>query len=70
MRLHDFAESVPVKINGSVPTDEVGHIVGCNRISKHSIEGLAVEKYKSCGLGIIFEDIQERFCVTKPRAQR
>ena len=70
MRLHDFAESVPVQIGGSVPTGEVGHIVGCNRISKHSIEDLAVEKYKSCGLGITFEDIQERFCVTKPRAQR
>jgi hypothetical protein len=66
----DFAKSVPVQIGGSVPTGEVGHIVGCNRISKHSIEDLAVEKYKSCGLGITFEDIQGRFCVTKPRAQR
>jgi hypothetical protein len=66
----DFAKSVPVQIGGSVLTGEVGHIVGCNRISKRSIEGLAVEKYKSCGLGITFEDIQVRFRVTKPRAQR
>jgi hypothetical protein len=50
--------------------DGVVHIVGCNRISKHSIEGIAVEKFKSCGLGITFEDIQVRFRVKKPRAQR
>ncbi len=70
MRLHDFAESVPVQINGSVPTGEVGHIVGCNRISEQSIEGIAIEKFKSCGLGITFEDIQIQFRVKKPRAQR
>lgn len=65
----DFAKSVPVQTGGSVPNGEGGHIV-CSRISQRFIEGLAVEKYKSCGLGITFEDIQERFRVTKRRAQR
>ena len=53
-------KSVPVQKGGSVPNGEAGHI-GCNRISRCSIEGIAVGKYKSCGLGITFEDIQERF---------
>jgi hypothetical protein len=70
VRLPDSAKSVPVQIGRSVPAGEVGHIVGCNRISKCNIDALAVEKFKSCGLGITLEDIQERFCVTKPRAQR
>jgi hypothetical protein len=52
----DFAENVPVQIG--------------NRISQRCIEGIAVEKYKSCGLGITFEDIQIRFRVKKGRAQR
>jgi hypothetical protein len=51
-------KSVPVQMGGSVPDGGVGHIVGCNRISQRSIEGIAVEKFKSCGLGITFEDIQ------------
>jgi hypothetical protein len=63
-------KSVPVQTGGSVPNGEVVHIVGCNRISQRYIEGLAVEKYKSCGLGITFEDIRERFQVTKRQAQR
>jgi hypothetical protein len=66
----DFAENVPVQRGVSVLAGRVVHIVGCNRISKHSIEGIAVEKFKSCGLGITFEDIQVRFHVKKPRAQR
>ena len=70
MRLPDFAKSVPVQIGGSVLAGEVVHIAGCNRISKRSIEGIAVEKFKSCGLGITFEDIQERFRVKKRQAQR
>jgi hypothetical protein len=70
MRRPNFAESVPVQIGGSVPNDEVVHRAGCSRISQRSIEGLAVEKYESSGLGITFEDIQERFRVTKRRAQR
>lgn len=65
----DFAENVLVQTGGSVPNGEVVHI-GCSRISQCFIEGLAVEKYKSCGLGITFEDIQERLRVTKRRAQR
>jgi hypothetical protein len=70
VRLPDFAESVPVQIGGSVPNDEVVHRAGCNRTSQRSVEGLAVEKFKSCGLGITFKDIQVRFHVKKPRAQR
>jgi hypothetical protein len=70
VRLHDFAESVPVQINGSVPNEVVVHRAGCNRISQRSIEGIAVEKFKSCGLGITFEDIQIQFRVKKPPAQR
>ena len=62
-------KSVPVQIGGSVPNGVVGHI-GCSRISQRSIEGIAVEKFKSRGLGITFEDIQVRFRVKKPRAQR
>ena len=63
-------KSVPVQMGGSVPDYGVGHIVGCNRISQRSIEGIAVEKFKSCGLGITFEDIQIQFRIKKPRAQR
>ena len=70
VRLPDSAKSVPVQIGVSVPAAEVVHIAGCNHISKRSIEGIAVEKFKSCGLGITFKDIQVRFHVTKPRAQR
>jgi hypothetical protein len=66
----DLAKSVPVHTGGSVPNDEVVHIIGCNRISKRSIEGIAVEKYKSCGHGITFEDIQVRFSVKKNKVQR
>jgi hypothetical protein len=62
-------KSVPVLIGGSVPNGEVGHI-GSNHISRCSIEGMAIGKYKSCGLGITFEDIQERFRIKKRRAQR
>ena len=66
----DFTgKNVPVQTSRSVPNDEVVRI-GCNRISKRSIEGIAVEKYKSCGLGITFEDLEVRFRVKKPRAQR
>lgn len=57
-------KSVPVQTVGSVPNGKVGHI-GRNRISRCSIEGIAVEKYKSCGLGITFEDIQEQFRIKK-----
>jgi hypothetical protein len=51
-------------------TSSDGYIVGCNRISQRSIEGIAVEKFKSCGLGITFKDIQIQFRIKKPRAQR
>jgi hypothetical protein len=40
------------------------------RITKKIIEDLAVEKYRSCGKGITFEDLQRKFYIRKARVQR
>lgn len=64
-------KSVPVQINESVPLDELGHSVISRRyISEHKIKEIAVEKYRSSGKGIIFNDVRQRFSVKKAQAQR
>jgi hypothetical protein len=64
-------KNVLVTTNRNVPVAEVDHI-RCVRkyISKKMIEELAVEKYKSNGNGITFEDIEIRFMLKKSKAQR
>ena len=53
-------KSVPVLTDESVPIGEVGHI-GSNHISRRRIKGIVIEKYRSSGQGITFEDVRERF---------
>jgi hypothetical protein len=64
-------KNVLVTTNRNVPLVEVDH-TRCVRkyISKKMIEELAIEKYKSNGNGITFEDIERKFLVKKSKAQR
>jgi hypothetical protein len=53
----------------NVPDPQVPHISG-RRITGKTIEDLALEKYRSCGKGITFEDVQRRFSLRKAQVQR
>jgi|tagenome__1003787_1003787.scaffolds.fasta_scaffold20839141_2 hypothetical protein len=58
----------------NVPNHEVAHIpIASRRVTRDTIEDIATEKYRSCGKGITFEDLQRRFsqkksCSKKPEA--
>ena len=50
---------------------QVAHIpITGRRVTRNTIEDLATEKYRSCGKGITFEDLQRRFSLRKNQAQR
>ena len=64
-------KSVLVRMNRNVPVGELGQYV-CprNYISEQKIKEFAIEKYKSGGKGITFEDVVETFGAKKTQAQR
>ena len=52
-------ENVPLHDEKSVQVGELAHEPSLRKnISKRMIEGIAVEKYKSCGDGITFIDLE------------
>ncbi|HEY7080845.1 MAG TPA: hypothetical protein VH500_14170 [Nitrososphaeraceae archaeon] len=64
-------KSVPLKSELSVLDREVEHVPTAGwRVTRKKIEDAAVEKYRSCGKGITFEDLQTKFTVRKNQAQR
>jgi hypothetical protein len=63
------AKNVPVQVDGNVPAGELGHVLR-SYISQHKIQHIAIEKYRSSGKGITFEDVTQRFSVKKRKAQR
>lgn len=68
---YNTPKSVPVQTYGNGPVGELVHSLFPRRyISEHMIKGIAIEKCKSTGYGITFENVKERFLVKKPRAQR
>jgi hypothetical protein len=55
----------------SVLDPQVAHVpIGCSRITRKTIEDLAIETYRSCGKGITIKEVQEKFSFKKTRAQR
>lgn len=71
--LPDFEsrENVPLDSKLNVLDHQLAHVpIGCRRITRKIIEDLAIEKYRSCGKGITFQDLQRRFSLRKTRAQR
>jgi hypothetical protein len=64
-------ESVLVDSKLNILSRQVAHVpIRCRRITRKIIEDLATEKYRSCGKGITFQDLQKAFFLTKPQAQR
>ena len=56
-------------MDGNVPAGKLDHILR-GYISHRQIQHIAIEKYRSNGCGITFEDITQRFYVKKRKAQR
>jgi hypothetical protein len=55
----------------SVLDPQVAHVqIGRQRITRNTIEDLAIEKYRSGGKGITFKDVQRRFSLRKAKVQR
>jgi hypothetical protein len=54
----------------SVLDSEVAQPIGRRRVTRKTIEDLAIEKYRLCGKGITIKEVQERFLFKKTRAQR
>ena len=55
----------------SVLDPQVAHVpIGRRRITRKTIEDLAIEKYRCSGKGITFEDLQRKFFVRKTQVQR
>src|SRR6478672_603685 len=64
-------KNVPVQLDGNVPLDELGHgIFPRSYTSERKMNDIAIEKYKSSGYGITFEDLTTRFHIKKSQAQR
>ena len=64
-------KNVPVRLDGNVPLDELGHGIFARRyISERKMNDIATEKYKSSGYGITFEDLTTSFRIKRPQAQR
>jgi hypothetical protein len=64
-------ESVPLGREGNVPLGEVGHPFSLHgNITKQSIERFAIQKYRACGSGITYVDIEHLFSLKKCQAQR
>jgi hypothetical protein len=62
-------KNVPLQVDGNVPASNLVHIFRGN-ISQRKIQDIAIEKYRSHGYGITFEDLIETFSVKKKKAQR
>jgi hypothetical protein len=55
----------------SVPVHKVRHVGRCQRlITKGLVRSLAIEKYRTNGKGITFEDLIIKFSIKKGQAQR
>ena len=64
-------KNVPVQLDRNVPLDELGHSIFPRRyFSERKIKDIAIEKYKSSGYGITFEDLTTSFRIKKSQAQR
>jgi len=64
-------ENVQLDSKLSVLDRQVAHItIGCRRITRKTIEDLAIEKYRLCGKGITIKEVQERFSLRKAKVQR
>jgi hypothetical protein len=64
-------KNVPVQIDENVPVSELGHgVLARSYTSEQKIKDIAIEKYRSGGNGITFQDVIERFSVKKSQAQR
>lgn len=64
-------KNVLLQMNENVPIDELvqsTHLRGY--ILKKRIEDLAIEKYRSTGNGITFQDLRREFLIKKSKAQR
>lgn len=67
----EVEKSVQLDYKSNVLEHQVAHVpIAGRRITTKMIEGLATEKYRSCGKGITFEDSQKRFSLRKTRVQR
>src|SRR6476620_10028985 len=65
------SKNVPVQLDGNVPLDELGHgIFPRSYTSERKMNDIAIEKYKSSGYGITFEDLTTRFRIKRSQAQR
>jgi hypothetical protein len=64
-------ENVPLDSKLNVLDHQLAHLpIGCQRITRKTIEDLAIEKYRSGGKGITFNDVQRRFSLRKAKVQR
>lgn len=67
----EVEKSVQLDYKSNVLEHQVAHVpIAGRQITRKTIEGLATEKYRSCGKGITFEDLQKRFSLRKTRVQR
>jgi hypothetical protein len=67
----DSRKNVLVDSDSSVLDPQVAHVpIGRRRITRKTIEDLAIEKYRLCGKGITIKEVQERFSLRKAKVQR
>jgi hypothetical protein len=69
--MHPTGSNVLDGTDESVPVHKVGHVGRCQRlITKGLVRSLAIEKYRTNGKGITFEDLIIKFSIKKGQAQR
>src|SRR6185437_13047283 len=66
-----FGKSVLPGCKLNVLDRQVAHVpISGRRITRKLIEDLAIEKYRHCGKGITYQDLQDRCSFKKKTAQR
>jgi hypothetical protein len=64
-------ENVLLDSKLNIRDGEVAHVpTAGRRITRKTIEDLAIEKYRLCGKGITIKEVQERFSIRKAKVQR
>jgi hypothetical protein len=63
-------KSVLVRMDRNIPVSQLVHNIQLRKyIPENKIKEIAIEKYRSSGKGITFEDVVKRFPVKKQQAQ-
>jgi hypothetical protein len=66
-----LGKSVLCHSKSNVPDSKVVHVSTTDlRITRKTVEDLAIEKYRCCGKGITYQDLQSRCSLKKNHAQR